>query len=154
TGQRPQLSRPSHRSCRQRKIFELHRQRVETTDPTELLDSKQLTTDLEIRDFGYDHTALGGPERRQPLPASLDYRRRPGVREQAERSSVEQYDGIHQEIPLSSGGNSFRLEVPAASSAWKKSYSGSPSGVASSSACQRANNAARGGAWPSGGRCS
>ncbi len=62
------------RSVFLREIFELHSQHVKATNATELLDPKQFTTDFEIRDFGYDHTAMGIGKRREPLPASQDNR--------------------------------------------------------------------------------
>src|SRR5207245_10443624 len=114
-------SRPAHRNRGQGEVFELASQRVEATKAPELMNSKQLTTDFEICDFGYDHTSAGTGKRREPLAASQNYRRYAGVGKQSERTGVQQHDGTYQDVPFSSGGNSFRLEVRAASRAWKKS---------------------------------
>ena len=86
-------------------------------DALELMNPKQLAADFEVHDLGYDHPALGSDERHQPLLASQDHGRLTGMGEQSEWPGVEQHNGTHQEIPLSSGGNSFRCEVRSASRA-------------------------------------
>jgi hypothetical protein len=117
----PQLSGPAHGGCRQGKILKLLSTSVESSYTARLSDPQEFTPDFEIGDFRDDDSAAGSLKIRDPQAAVHNGGRHASMCKQAERPRVQHNNGTHHEIPLSSAGNSFRLEVRAASSAWKKS---------------------------------